>query len=477
MRKRSMDYRLINRHKEMLSSILTSGSMVIERWSVPNSAKVGASRFYKNKQIKYEMLIDLHRNGVCPSHYAGRHLLNIGDTTSVKYSHIGRLRCNDKEIGLIEDNQSVGHLAHANVMIDALSGQSVGYGNLHLWSRPLGRSVNGGGHKKLPIEAKESHRWLLGSVQSASAYASASMITTIHDRESDIYELFCDFVGKTREHLLVRSSWNRLMENGELLDTHLAELRQCGVETYELEVPKTAKRSQRRAIMQVTYAPVRLTRPKTKDKKYPPSVLLYAVEAIEISPIPAHEEAIHWRLLTTHQVADFATASQIIRYYTQRWWIEDLFRLLKTQGLEVESSQLSTGHALKNMLTTAFIAALAILNLRQAKQMNDLQTPANTVLTDDQIDFLKEYEPQLSGKTPLQQNPYPTQSLIWAAWLIARLGGWNPHSRKDDPKRSFGVIVLTRGWQKLDQMTSVWAWTKQKQAAHNVNKPNFITDG
>jgi hypothetical protein len=32
--------------------------------------------------------------------------------------------------------------------------------------------------------------------------------------------------------------------------------------------------------------------------------------------------------------------------------------------------------------------------------------------------------PKLEGKTALLKNPHPPHSLAFAAWVIARLGGW-----------------------------------------------------
>ena len=33
----------------------------------------------------------------------------------------------------------------------------------------------------------------------------------------------------------------------------------------------------------------------------------------------------------------------------------------------------------------------------------------------------------MQGKTDRQKNPHPPRSLAWAAWVIARLGGWHDY--------------------------------------------------
>ncbi|MEH2034103.1 MAG: hypothetical protein V7K67_31595 [Nostoc sp.] len=49
--------------------------------------------------------------------------------------------------------------------------------------------------------------------------------------------------------------------------------------------------------------------------------------------------------------------------------------------------------------------------------------------------------PTLQGKTQLQQNPYPPQSLAWATWIMQGLGGCSGY--KEVWQRSHGKIVVT----------------------------------
>jgi hypothetical protein len=62
------------------------------------------------------------------------------------------------------------------------------------------------------------------------------------------------------------------------------------------------------------------------------------------------EEPICWRLSTTHEVISIKQAILIVKWYKWRWFIEGFFRVLKTQGLEVESSQFKTGIARKKLV-------------------------------------------------------------------------------------------------------------------------------
>ena len=65
----------------------------------------------------------------------------------------------------------------------------------------------------------------------------------------------------------------------------------------------------------------------------------------EIAP-PKGVAPLSWLLLTTHPVTSVAAALEIVAWYRRRWLIEQLFRILKTQGFNVEDSQIADGAAL-----------------------------------------------------------------------------------------------------------------------------------
>jgi hypothetical protein len=51
--------------------------------------------------------------------------------------------------------------------------------------------------------------------------------------------------------------------------------------------------------------------------------------------------------------------------------------------------------------------------------------------------------PTLEGKSERQQNPHPARGLVWAAWIIARLGGWNCYYKLPGP------ITFRRGVEQF----------------------------
>jgi hypothetical protein len=68
--------------------------------------------------------------------------------------------------------------------------------------------------------------------------------------------------------------------------------------------------------------------------------------------------------------------------------------------------------------------------------------PAAVALTEDELGTLDALQPGYTGTTPLQKNPYPNRSLAWAAWFIARLGGWDGYPSSRPP----GPITTGRRW-------------------------------
>ena len=135
---------------------------------------------------------------------------------------------------------------------------------------------------------------------------------------------------------------------------------------------------------------------------------------------PAGGEALHWRLMTTHPIPNAESAWEIVGWYQRRWVIEQMFRVIKSQGLQLEDSQIATAERLVKLAAVAVKAACVDMQLTQARDGTD-QMPASNVFSDAEIDTLAALGPTLEGKTERQQNPHPPRSLAWAGWSIARL--------------------------------------------------------
>ncbi len=102
------------------------------------------------------------------------------------------------------------------------------------------------------------------------------------------------------------------------------------------------------------------------------------------------------------------------------WDIEQFFRTLKKQGLQIEDSQVETADCLIKLAAVAARAAVIIMQLTQARDgTSSLDAPI--VFSPAEIATLEAVNASYSRP---RGNPHPHLSLAWAAWIIARLGGW-----------------------------------------------------
>jgi hypothetical protein len=65
------------------------------------------------------------------------------------------------------------------------------------------------------------------------------------------------------------------------------------------------------------------------------------------------------------------------------------------------------------------------------------------VFSELESDTLAALGPTLEGSTERQQNSHPPLTLAWAAWIIARLGGWNCYYKPPGP------ITFRRGMEQF----------------------------
>ena len=309
----------------------------------------------------------------------------------------------------------------------ALAGPRTGLVGGDVWSRD---GVNPIPHHQRPLAERESVHWLDTAQQAKQVLRSAEMVTVVADREADIYPNWAS-VPAANFHLLGRAMQDRLLADGGTLFAAAATFPMAGRRTVELPA-RDPGRPKRTAVVELRYGEVEICRPAQEhDHSLPPTVRLRLVEAREVDP-PEGVEPLHWRLLTTHEIADAAAAWQIVGWYQLRWIIEQLFRVMKSQGLQLEDSQLASAERLVKLAAVATKAACVDIQLTQGRDGSD-QMPASNAFTKPEIDTLAALGPSLQGKTERQQNPHPICSLAWAAWIIARLGGWNCYYKPPGP--------------------------------------------
>jgi hypothetical protein len=399
--------------------------------------KVKFRRFLMNDRVTVSKMVARQRARVATL-AAGRHVLAIQDTSEINYES---QRERKRGLGTVGNGSDVGLFVHPVLAVDAETGHGLGLLDVQVWRRFKSKAKD---YRKQPIENKESHRWLKGPQRVKAAMAKAAMITVIDDREGDIYEKWARLPDR-RTHLLTRARSDRALADGGSLFATMAGFAEKY--RFKLDLPARAgKRKARQAVLTVRFGRVRIRRPKScSDPEAPPEVKLFAVEVRELNP-PAGETPILWRLLTTHEVESVAQALTVIGWYRQRWNIEQLFRTVKTQGLGLEQSVVEDGSALEKLAVIALIGAAMTMQLVLARAAANHDRPAAEIFDDRQLQVLDALQARLQGRTSKQQNPHPPKTLAWAAWTIARLGGWTGY----ETERSTGPITMRDGIQRFN---------------------------
>lgn len=381
---------------------------------------------------------------------AGRHVLAIQDTSEIGFTVTAERTRGLGEIGKGKGNR--GALLHAMIAVDAADGACMGLVGGMIWTRDGRVEVE---HGKRALADRESRRWLDTARNARTVLEAATCITVVGDRESDIYAEWAT-LPDDKLHLLTRVMHDRRLIGGDTL--YEAANRLEFVDGGTVELKATPTRIARTAALGLRFGTVKLKRPSTAGLKgLPPFVELTLVEAVELEP-PAGVEPVHWRLLTTHHVATIADAWQIVDWYRMRWIIEQLFRVLKTQGLRIEDSQIDSAPPLLNLIAVATKAAAITIQLVQARD-GQSTLPASVAFDDNQIAALAALNARYQARSPRQRNPHSIASLAWAGWIIARLGGWDayPSSRPPGPitfKRGLDYfLAIATGWELRDVST------------------------
>lgn len=435
------DFRLKRRAEKVMYDMLTFGKVVVNKFCNNNTDKIGAYRMLNNDSYNHtDLAKGLYRS--CIRNQKVSHMLCIQDSTELNYDHHrDRINASDDDIGPVTNKKNIGFFCHPMLVIEAEGKMPIGISSVEIWNRKEGQaSKHERRYDTLDITKKESYRWISSAKRTKKILSETPMITIMGDRESDIYEELV-LVPDSKTHLLIRSSINRCLfgSDKKLFET-LEESERKSV--YEIEIKGNKKRTGRKASLSLKYTKVKIKRPDKQQKKgYPEYVELWAIEARELpESVPKDESPILWRLLTTHHIENLQDARTYIEWYACRWLIEELFRVIKSKGLEIESAQMETGAALKKLTVMALQIALTTMALKLSIQKEE-HVAAELFFSKQQLNFMTALLLNLEGKTQKQKNPFPNKSLAWATWNIARLSGWSGYKSHGPP----GYITIKTG--------------------------------
>ena len=430
------DNRLKKNGELICRSMAEKQTVCLRQLGGHRAGEVKLHRWFANESVTQVELIENITSKV-KQPAADRHVLAIQDTTEINYqAHKNKI----KGLGTVGNGKDIGFFMHPMLVIDAESGACLGLAAIKLWNRTEAANEY---YQKQPIEDKESHRWIETAQHAKERLSQASQITIIADRESDIYEEWVR-IPDEKTQLLTRACRDRKLTNGDHLFTYVNSLESQGC--YQFEVKKrTNTRSAHVAKLEIRFGAIEINKPiHCSDKQAPASIKLHVVDVKEVpESVIGEEEPIHWCLLSTHPVTSIEEALAIVDFYCQRWNIEQLFRTLKRQGLDIESSQMESAEGVMKLAILALYAASQTMQLTLAREGKDQLI--SVVFSEKEVSFLLAVCKTLEGKTDKQKNTNSPEKLSWASWIIARLGGWKGYQSESPP----GPITMIRGLKRF----------------------------
>jgi Transposase DDE domain len=302
----------------------------------------------------------------------GRRIVAAQDTTEINFD---RFREPVAGLGPTGNTDIRGFFIHPVVAVDADDEALLGVVGVRIWTREEDPTPD---HRSIPFEEKESRRWLDAAESAATHLAPvASQVVVVADREGEIYPLF----SRKPEgiDLVVRASHDRVLTKGGTLFAAPATWRELGREAVKV-APRCRGDKGRTATVEIKAGCVTIRRPKSAPNRGEAAELtLGLVEVREVVPAARGKLApkadqtskptqpLLWRIVTTLPVATLADAREVVRLYRLRWRIEEVFRVLKSDGLDIEESQLETGGRRLNLASLGLVAAARIIQLVDAR--------------------------------------------------------------------------------------------------------------
>jgi len=437
----------------LLGAVQRKRTLCVHRLAEDRNQARQFGNFLANSAVStHEMLVTAGRQ--TNQRATGRHILAIMDTTDVLFP---TQETNKRGFGMGSDGVHPGLFLHPVLAVDAANGGIVGLVDCIVVNRTRGRVSTAKTatakklktHKKRTADNKESYRWLEATEMTGDRLPNAETITAVCDREGDIFHLLANRPANV--HLLVRSSQNRALAEGESLAVHCAALCEQSRET--IDVPAKGKHPARKALVALRFGPATLKRPeKTPDKDQPRTVPLWVVDVQEVDP-PEGADPVHWRLLTTHPVTTLDQVRQIVAWYRMRWIVEQVFRSMKSDCLRIEDSQLETAACFTKFAIVGLIAAIRSMQLVMARDGTTGQ-PVTDAADPADMPALRALNARLQGRTEKLRNPHDETQLAWYAWIVARLGGWSGYTSRG--YRPPGPKTIHHGLLRLDPILEGW---------------------
>jgi hypothetical protein len=401
-----------------------------------------AYRFFSNDRVSEADILAGHFQSTRDRAAAAEGLiLVLHDTTEFSYQRekseaIGitkSINSGRDKAGRLRSHTVCGILMHSSLAV-TIEGVPLGLAAVKFWTRKkfkgtaaLKRKVN---PTRIPIEKKESIRWLENLKQSTQLLDHPGRCIHVGDRESDIYELFCA-AQEIGTHFLIRTCVNRLAGDGN--HTIADEMDEVAVKgLHHIEV-RDSDGDADEAVLEIRYRKIRVLPPIGKQNRYP--ALTLTVIHAEERGTPKNRKKIDWKLITDLPVRSRTDVIEKLEMYALRWKIEVFHKILKS-GCKAEESKLRTAQRLTNLISLFCVLSWRIFWITMLNRSAP-DGPPTLALTATEISVL---DCLVNDKSKARRK-----TLSHYLIKIARLGGYL--ARASDPPP--GNTVMWRGLSRL----------------------------
>jgi len=350
------------------------------------SETMAAYRLLNCKHVTPAALLAPHRQAVVERCAQYACVAVSQDTTELDYSHMKET----EGLGPLNEDYRRGLFMHSLYVVSE-DGLPLGLLDTGMLIRDDETFRTAAARKHLPIEEKESFRWVEGYRKTLELARSVPgcEVFSISDREGDIFEVFEAWQLAVEEgqpaEWIIRANQDRALtgmveDDPAKLFAALAQAPVLGEIEFKIRAKKGTKKvkgstvqtSRNGRTVRQTIRAMKITpRPPERKGKKLKEVSFWAILAEETDP-PEGEDPIRWVLLTSKEVTTLEEARRILNLYLRRWDIEVFHRVLKT-GCRVERIQLKTVEALTCALVIYAVIAWRILYLTNlGRQCPDL---------------------------------------------------------------------------------------------------------
>ena len=438
------DERLNRRSTQLIEALAANPEASINASCEGWGDTVAAYRFFNNSKVDPQRILQPHLEATKRRMQEQPVVLIVQDTTELDYSAHP-----PEDAGCLNKKERLGLYDHTHLAVtpQRLCLGVVGQEQFDRTPDSLGQSQQ---RKSLPIEAKESLRWLSG-YRLASQLAGEcpdTQIVSVSDSEADIYDIFleaeqhptpADFIIRGKED---RSTPERDLEAGPAVyrkvrdEVSASEIRATRI----VDLPQTPKRQARQAELEIRALRVTVKPPHARSRL--PTVT-YNVVLVEEVGGPGDGTDVSWLLVTTLPIDSTEEILLVIDYYVARWTIEVYFRTLKT-GCRVEEIQLETVARLKNCLAFYKIIAWRVMHVTfLGRECPTLPCTAVFAESEWKSVWRVTTKKELPEKPPLLSEFIP---------LLARLGGYNNRAGERPP----GPQVIWVGIRRMIDFATAW---------------------